>query len=75
MSKHTVKPNLGDSLNLKLDYDAATGKYTKTFTDTNGILSEFNITSTDGLSVYKNGNVITITSDAPINRKTLNISK
>lgn len=71
MSKHTVKPNLGDSLNLKLDYDAATGKYTKTFTDTNGILSEFNITSTDGLSVYKNGNVITITSDAPINRKSL----
>ena len=65
MSKHFDKPKFGNDV-LKLDFNPDTCTYSKTFTDTNNILDEFNIKSTDGLSVEKNGNTITISSDKPI---------
>lgn len=77
MSKHTMKPYFG-SANLKLDFNPSTGTYSKTFIDTNGILSEFNIIESTGLSVEKNGSTITVSSNAPIsgsNVKTVKLVK
>lgn len=78
MSMHTVKPYFGSN-NLKLDFNPATGTYSKTFVDANGIFNEFDIVeSANGLSYEKNGNTITISSNEPIsgsNVKTIKIVK
>ena len=68
IANHNTKPDLnGGSLNLQLQYNPSTGKYTGTFNDANGILSEYYLNyATKGISVEQNGNSITITSDKAI---------
>ena len=68
IANHNTKPDLnGGSLNLQLQYNPSTGKYTGTFNDANGILSEYYLNfATKDISVEQNGNSITITSDKAI---------
>lgn len=49
---------------IKLEYDASSGNYTASVTDTNGVLSYFNFASLNGggITYAVNGNVLSITA-------------
>lgn len=50
-----------------IDLDYQDGKYTATLTDTNGVLSEYDFTSSDsGVTLTKSGNTLTISTDHAI---------
>ena len=50
-----------------IDLDYQDGKYTATLTDTNGVLSEYDFTSSDsGVTLTKSGNTLTISADHAI---------
>ena len=55
------RAELTDSNTITLQYDAASGLYTASVTDTNGILKYFNYQSTiDGLTFEKSGNTLIV---------------
>ena len=58
-----------------ISYNASTGTFSLTLTDTLGVLSGYNIVANDGLSVSKNGNTITITSNVSFASKTITLER
>ena len=50
-----------------IDLEYQDGKYTATLTDTNGVLSEYDFTSSDSsVALVKSGNTLTISADHAI---------
>ena len=50
---------------ITLNYDNGSGKYTATVTDSNGVLSNWNLAAA-GVTLSKSGNQLTLTSEKPI---------
>ncbi len=74
MQAHKTIPSFSavraaDATIIDLTYNASTGKYSATVTDSNGVLSSFTY-SMDGVTFTRSGNSLTITADAPINDAT-----
>jgi len=68
MSAHGVIPSFTSTSENGADvytmkYDASTGKYSLTLTDTNGVDPDLKFTDTHGIAVSRNGNQYTFTSD------------
>lgn len=65
LQRHSTVPSFMNSGSIDLDYQD--GKYTATLTDTNGVLSEYDFTSSDsGVTLTKSGNTLTISADHAI---------
>lgn len=62
VKQHTVIPNFGGT-QFELDYDGS--KYSVTLTDRNNVLSKYNFNSDSNVSISKNGNQLTISTDNP----------
>ena len=72
MNNHTNKPSFSDTV-IKLDYNPQTHTYSKTLVDTKGIFNEFDLASVEnGISVVKNGNTITVSSNTFIDAPKVN---
>ena len=62
-----MNANSGSAPTYELTYDSSTGKYSKTFTDTNGVLSGFSLSSnTSGVEFSKSGNNLTISMNSAV---------
>ena len=71
ISNHRTQLNFGSD-NLKLSYNNDTKKYEGVFTDKSGILSDYDVASSDSrISVSKSGNKLTISSADIIGRDNL----
>lgn len=56
-------PDSGNAPVHELKYDSASGKYTLTLTDSNGVLSDYNFsTSISGITFSRSGNTLTISA-------------
>ena len=65
LQRHNTVPSFMNGGSIDLDYQD--GKYTATLTDTNGVLSEYDFTSSDSSVVLtKSGNTLTISVDHAI---------
>lgn len=65
LQRHNTVPSFMNGGSIDLDYQD--GKYTATLTDTNGVLSEYDFTSSDsGVTLTKSGNTLTISTDHAI---------
>lgn len=72
MAEHYQRPSFTSAfLNSAPTYEMKfeSGKYSLTLTDTNGVLGDYYISSSGGVSASVSGNQLTITSDKPINGK------
>ena len=68
MQRHSVIPSFmsGSASVASQDLEYKDGKYSLTFTDTNGVLAEFNFSSSSSkVSVSKSGNTLTLSADDP----------
>ena len=64
LTRHNTVPSFMNGSSRELEYKD--GKYTLTLTDTNGVLSEYDFSSSDrSVSVSKSGNTLTISSADP----------
>lgn len=64
LTRHNTVPSFMNGSSRELEYKD--GKYMLTLTDTNGVLSEYSISSSDrNVSVSKSGNTLTISSTEP----------
>lgn len=68
MAQHTTIPSFASSKSSSADtytlkYDKNTGKYSLTLKDTNDTLSDLKFSSSSGITVTRNGNQYTFTSD------------
>lgn len=54
---------------VELKYNAASGAWTVTLTDSNGVLSGYNVTASGGLTVSKSGNTLTLSTSNEIGDK------
>lgn len=64
LTRHNTVPSFMNGSSRELEYKD--GKYTLTLTDTNGVLSEYSVSSSDrNVSVSKSGNTLTISSADP----------
>lgn len=62
-----MSTNSGSAPTYELLYDSSTGKYSKTFSDNNGVLSGFSLSSnTSGVELARNGNSLTISMNSAI---------
>jgi len=83
VNSHTTRPSFtrgtqatSQSNPIKLTYDSAKGIYSATLTDTNGVLSGYDVTANAGFTVTKSGNTLTVsTSTAPTSAKTVTLSR
>lgn len=65
LQRHNTVPSFMNGGSMDLDYQDE--KYTATLTDTNGVLSEYDFTSSDsGVTLTKSGNTLTISADHAI---------
>lgn len=71
---HFKEPSFANT-KIELAYDTASGKYTKTLTDTNGVLSSYNVTCDSGVSVAVSGNNLTLTASKYVNGANLSFVK
>ncbi|MDO5448885.1 MAG: SpaA isopeptide-forming pilin-related protein, partial [Clostridia bacterium] len=71
---HFKQPSFAGT-KIELAYNAATGGYSKTLTDTNGVLSSYDVTCDSGVSVSVSGNNLTLTSSKYINGANLKLTK
>lgn len=71
VQEHTRKPNFNASLPVELKYDGS--KYTATLTDSNNVISKFDVSAPSGISCSVSGNKLTISSANPPSG-TVNIS-
>lgn len=61
--KHSQAPSFASDQNIKLTYSSKTGVYSATLTDSNNVLSKFNVSSSDpAIKASISGNKLTITS-------------
>ena len=58
---HKVVPSFNNT-QVSLEYNPSTGKYEKTITDTNGVLSQFTFKNTSTLTYTRSGNSLKIVS-------------
>lgn len=68
MQRHSIIPSFmsGSASVASQDLEYKDGKYSLTFTDTNGVLAEFNFSSSNSkVSVSKSGNTLTLSADDP----------
>lgn len=71
ISDYYIKPSMCSSQSkLELGVDES-----KTFTDSNGVLSKYNVSCGDGLTCSVNGNELTVTATAAGKDKTITFSK
>ena len=64
LTRHNTVPSFMNGSSRELEYKD--GKYTLTLTDTNGVLSEYDFSSSDrSVSVSKSGNTLTISAADP----------
>lgn len=79
MQRHSVIPSFmsGSADVASQDLEYKDGKYSLTFTDTNGVLAEFNFSSSNSkVSVSKSGNTLTLSADDPFDgRVTITASR
>ena len=79
MRAYSVLPSFANSLNAppaSHDMSYQNGAFTLTLTDSNGVLSNYNFTSTNGsLNFSVSGNQLTITSSSPVDGATVNVTK
>ena len=65
LQRHHTVPSFMNGGHIDLEYQD--GKYTATLTDTNGVLSEYDFTSSDSsVALVKSGNTLTISADHAI---------
>ena len=70
LANYSTVPSFASAIASKAEtYEMkySAGKYTLTLTDSNSILSDFNFKTTNGISVSKSGNKLTLTSSSPVN--------
>ncbi len=70
---HDTAPNFPSKINLL--YDEKSGKFTTTLTDSNEVLSKWDVTAGSGVSVSVSGNKLTLTANEPVSNVKLNLSK
>ena len=79
MRAYSILPSFANSLNAppaSHDMSYQNGAFTLTLTDSNGVLSNYNFTSTNGsLNFSVSGNQLTITSSSPVDSATVNVTK
>ncbi len=79
MRSYSVLPSFVSSLNAPPPTSEMTyqnGNFTLTLTDSNGVLSNYNFTSSNGsLRFSVSGNQLTITSSSPVDSATVNVTK
>ena len=71
---HFKEPSFASS-KIELAYDTASGKYMKVLTDTNGVLSSYNVSCDSGVSCSVSGNTLTLTASKYVNGANLTLSK
>ena len=71
---HFKAPSFAGS-KIELSYDSASGKYKKTLSDTNGVLSSFNVACDSGVSCSVSGNTLTLTSSNYVSGANLTLTK
>lgn len=71
---HFKQPSFANE-KIELSYDSASGKYVKTLTDTNGVLSSFDVTCDSGVGVSVSGNTLTLTASKYVNGANLTLTK
>ncbi len=71
---HFKEPSFASS-KIELSYDTASGKYIKVLTDTNGVLSSYNVSCDSGVSCSVSGNTLTLTASKYVNGANLTLSK
>ena len=75
---HLTVPSFANRLKSKASTHAmkvSSGKYTLTLTDSNKVLSNFSFKKTDGVSVSKSGNKLTLSASKPVNTVTFSSNK
>ena len=75
---HLTVPSFANRLKSKAKTHAmkvSSGKYTLTLTDSNKVLSNFSFKKTDGVSVSKSGNKLTLSASKPVNTVTFSSNK
>ncbi len=75
---HLTVPSFANRLKSKAKTHAmkvSSGKYTLTLTDSNKVLSNFSFKKTDGVSVSKSGNKLTLSASKPIDTVTFSSNK
>ncbi len=79
MRTYSILPSFASSLYAPAPTSEMTyqsGAFTLTLTDSNGVLSNYNFTSTNGsLRFSTSGNQLTITSSSPVDSATVNVTK
>ena len=71
---HDKQPSFAGQ-RIELNFDGNTGKYSKTLTDTNGVLSSYNVSADNGVSCSVSGNTLTLTASRYVNGANLNLTK
>lgn len=71
---HFKEPSFAGS-KIELAYDSASGKYTKTLTDTNGVLSTYDVTCDGGVTTSVSDNTLTLTASKYVNGANLTLTK
>lgn len=75
---HLTVPSFANRLKSKASTHAmkvSSGKYTLTLTDSNKVLSNFSFKKTDGVSVSKSGNKLTLSASKPVDTVTFSSNK
>lgn len=75
---HLTVPSFANRLKSKASTHAmkvSSGKYTLTLTDSNKVLSNFSFKKTDGVSVSKSGNKLTLSASKPVDTVTFSSDK
>ena len=75
---HLTVPSFANRLKSKAKTHAMkviSGKYTLTLTDSNKVLSNFSFKKTDGVSVSKSGNKLTLSASKPVDTVTFSSNK
>ena len=75
---HLTVPSFANRLKSKAKTHAmkvSSGKYTLTLTDSNKVLSNFSFKKTDGVSVSKSGNKLTLSASKPVDTVTFSSNK
>jgi len=71
---HDKEPSFASN-RIELNYDSASGKWVKTLTDTNGVLSSFDVFTDGGVTASVSGNTLTLTASKYTNGANLTLSK
>lgn len=78
LKEHSTVPSFAAELASKAKthtMKASSGKYTVTLTDSNKVLSKFDFKKTDGVTVSKSGNKLTVSSTKPVKSVTFSSNK